>query len=50
MGQNMKFWYQVNKWRCRIGEITDYYGLYVEIRDLKSGEYVIIHWTLIEPI
>ena len=46
----MKFWYKVNKLRSRIGEITDYYGLYVEIRDLESGEYVIIHWTLIEPI
>jgi hypothetical protein len=46
----MKFWYQINRWRYRIGEITDYYGLYVELKDLETGKYVIIHWTLIEPI
>ena len=46
----MKFWYQVHKLRHRVGIITDYYGLYVELMDLETGEYVIKHWTLITPI
>jgi hypothetical protein len=50
MGRAMKFWYKVHKLRNRIGEITDYYGLYVELKDCETEEYVIIFWTLIEPI
>ena len=46
----MKVWYQVSELRRLVGIITDVYVNYLEIKDIKTGEYFILHESKVELI
>lgn len=46
----MKVWFKVSELRSRVGIITDYYGDYMELKNIETGEYHIVHKGKVELI
>ncbi len=46
----MKVWYEVHELRRLIGIPTDYFIDYIELKDERSGEYIIVHESKVELI
>lgn len=46
----MKAWFQVSELKRRVGIITDYYGDYIELKNIETGEYCIVHKNKVELI
>jgi hypothetical protein len=44
----MNFWYLVNPRRYKVGKLINVYANYVELQDIESGEYIIVHESKIE--
>ena len=47
---NNNFWYQLTPYKSHPAKLTDIYDEYVELYDLETKQYIIIHNTKIEPI
>jgi len=39
----MEAWYKVSELRSLVGIITDYYCEYIELKDIRTNEYIIVH-------
>jgi hypothetical protein len=45
-----KAWYEIRELRKKVGIITDFYCEYIELKDIKTGEYHLIHEDKVELI
>lgn len=39
----MEAWFKISELRSKVGKITDYFVNYIELRDIDTGKYYIIH-------
>jgi hypothetical protein len=46
----MKAWFETSELRCRIGIITDHYLNYIELQDMETLEFHIVHESKVELI
>jgi ferredoxin-fold anticodon binding domain-containing protein len=46
----MKAWFPIHSHKNHVGEITDIFDEYVELRDTETGKYVIVKFNLITII
>ena len=46
----MKAWFQISELRNKVGIITDHFINYIELKDIKSGEYYIVHESKVKLI
>ena len=46
----MKAWFSPGELRNLVGIITDYYIDYIELKEIRTGEYFLIHESKVEII
>ena len=46
----MEAWYKVHELINKVGIITDYYCEYIELKDVRTGEYHIVHESKVKLI
>ena len=46
----MRCWFKISELRCKVGIITDFYIDYVEVQDIETKEYYLVHESKIEII
>ncbi len=46
----MLAWFNVSELRKRVGIITDYFVDYIELKEIKTGEYYIVHESKVKII
>jgi hypothetical protein len=45
-----KVWYKKGVLRMRVGEITDTFGQYVEVKDDETGDFIIVPFSDVQVI
>jgi hypothetical protein len=46
----MKAWFKTSELRSRVGVIVDYFVNYIELKDIETGLYHIVHENKVELI
>ena len=46
----MEAWFKISELRSKVGIITDHYENYIELKDIDTGEYFIVHESKVEII
>jgi len=46
----MKAWFKTGELRSLVGIITDYYVDYIELKEIRTGEYFIVHESEVKII
>lgn len=47
MKNKLKAWFKVSELRQKVGIITDYYLNHIELKDIDTGKYYVVHEDLV---